>query len=91
MQAMERKLYNMYIEEMKQKKFTISINPRMLVSERKNPIEKNYEVLEVIGKGGYGEVKKVRHKELDVIRALKVIKKAKYQTPAEIKAIRNEI
>ena len=63
----------------------------MLVSERRNPIEINYEILEIIGKGGFGEVKKVRHKELDVIRALKVIKKQKYKTPAEIKMIKNEI
>jgi hypothetical protein len=31
----------------------------MLASERKNPIEMNYEILEVIGKGGFGEVKKI--------------------------------
>lgn len=63
----------------------------MLVSERKNPIEDNYEILEVVGKGGFGEVRKVRHKELDVIRALKIIKKSKYKTAAEIKLIKNEI
>ena len=63
----------------------------MLVSERRNPIEKNYQVLEIIGKGGYGEVKKVKHKELDVVRALKVINKSRYKTKAEIKAIKNEI
>ena len=33
----------------------------------------------------------MRHKELDVIRALKTIKKSKYKTPAELKSIRNEI
>jgi calcium-dependent protein kinase len=63
----------------------------MLVSHRRNPIEVNYEVLEVIGKGGYGEVKKVKHKELDVIRALKVIKKSRYKSAAELKMIKNEI
>lgn len=69
----------------------IVINPRMLVSERRNPIEINYEIMEVIGKGGFGEVKKVKHKELDVIRALKVIKKSRYKTASEIKMIKNEI
>jgi calcium-dependent protein kinase len=63
----------------------------MLVSERRNPIEKNYEILEVIGSGGFGEVKKVKHKELEVIRALKIIKKARYKSPAELKLIKNEI
>lgn len=63
----------------------------MLVSERKNPIEETYEILDLIGMGGYGEVKKVRHKELDVIRALKTISKSKYRTPGEVKIIKNEI
>ena len=69
----------------------IAINPRMLVSERRNPIEINYEVLDLLGQGGFGEVKRVRHKELDVIRALKIIKKSKYKSPAELKMIKNEI
>ena len=63
----------------------------MLVSQRRNPIEKNYEILEVIGKGGFGEVKKVRHKELDVIRALKIISKSAYKNQAELKQVKNEI
>jgi serine/threonine protein kinase len=82
---MDRHLYNTMVDKVSEKKFKIRINPRMLVSERRNPIEKNYEVLEIIGKGGYGEVKKVKHKELDVIRALKIINKSAYQTPAELK------
>ena len=36
-------------------------------------------------------MKKVRHKELDVIRALKTISKQKYKSQAEIKMIKNEI
>ena len=88
---MEKKFYNMIIDGLKKQRFSIIINPRMLVSERKNPIEETYEVMEVIGAGGYGEVKKVRHKELDVIRALKTISKNKYKTAAEVKIIKNEI
>jgi len=79
------------MDQVQQQKLNIVINPRMLVSHRRNPIEVNYEVLEVIGKGGYGEVKKVKHKELDVIRALKVIKKSRYKSQAELKMIKNEI
>jgi calcium-dependent protein kinase len=63
----------------------------MLIQERKNPIESTYEIFEVIGKGSYGEVKKVRHKALNVIRALKIIKKTKYKSAAEIRLIKNEI
>ena len=79
------------MDQVQQYKLNIVINPRILVSHRRNPIEVNYEVLEVIGKGGYGEVKKVRHKELDVVRALKVIKKSRYKSAAELKMIKNEI
>lgn len=48
----------------------------MLISERKNPIEKNYDIGEIIGKGGFGIVKKIKHKEMDVTRALKIISKS---------------
>jgi len=62
-----------------------------MVNERKNPIEITYEVLETIGKGGYGEVKKIRHKELNVIRALKILKKSNYNSKSELATLRNEI
>jgi calcium-dependent protein kinase len=69
----------------------IKIDRAMFVNERKNPIEINYEILEILGTGGFGEVKKVRHKQLDIFRALKVISKSRYKTAAELKAVRNEI
>ena len=81
MQAIEKKFYQTIMDEVQKKGVNIVINPRMLVSERRNPIEANYEILELIGTGGYGEVKKVKHKELDVVRALKIIKKSRYNTP----------
>lgn len=79
------------MDQVNKRQLNIIINPRMLVSERKNSIECNYDVLEIIGKGGYGEVKKVKHKQLDVIRALKIIKKSRYRSAAECKMIKNEI
>ena len=87
----EKNILQRYMDQAQHYKLNIVINPRMMVSHRRNPIEVNYEILEVIGKGGYGEVKKVRHKELDVVRALKVIKKSRYKSTAEIKMIKNEI
>ncbi len=89
--SLQRQLYQTIIQEVNKRKVNFVINPRELVTERRNPIEKNYEILEVIGKGGFGEVKRVRHKELNIIRALKIINKTKYTNPAEIKAIKNEI
>jgi len=84
-------LLKKYMDAIKNRKLNIIINPRMLVSERRNPIEINYEVLEIIGQGGFGVVKKVKHKQLDVIRALKIIRKSKYKSSAELKTIKNEI
>ena len=37
--AMEKKFYTSIIEGLRKQRFNIIINPRMLVSERKNPIE----------------------------------------------------
>ena len=34
----------------------------MFINEKKGKIGNDYEVLAVVGKGGYGEVKKVVHK-----------------------------
>jgi calcium-dependent protein kinase len=87
----EANFFQTVVEDNIKKKFSIVINPRMMASERKNPIEKNYEILEIIGKGGFGEVKRVKHKQLDIMRALKIIKKSKYTTAAELKMIKNEI
>lgn len=44
-----------------------------MATKKQNAIEQIYDVLETIGKGGFGEVKRVRHKQLGIIRALKVI------------------
>lgn len=61
MKKMEKGIFEKYTKQAMQSKKLI-INPRMMVSHRLNPIEVSYEILEVIGKGGYGEVKKVKHK-----------------------------
>ena len=74
-----------------QKKTLFSFSASSLVAERKNPIERTYEILETIGRGGYGEVKKILHKELNVIRALKILKKANYRSKQEVAQLRNEI
>jgi hypothetical protein len=38
------------------------MDKKFFVNENKSRVRNNYEELEAIGKGGYGEVKKVLHK-----------------------------
>ena len=40
---MEKHILQRYMDQVKQYKLNIVINPRMLVSHRRNPIEVNYE------------------------------------------------
>ena len=54
-----------------------SVTYNQLIVERKGNISKYYQVLESVGKGAFGEVKKVLHKLTKDIRAMKIIKKDK--------------
>jgi hypothetical protein len=40
----------------------ITLDKKIFVNENKSRVRNNYEELELVGKGGYGEVKKVHHK-----------------------------
>jgi len=44
------------------------------VNEGKGKVHSNYQMLEQIGQGGFGEVWKVRHKPSGDIRAMKIVK-----------------
>lgn len=91
MKAVEKKVIRQILEALDKQKVKFSFSASTMVNERKNPIEITYEILETIGKGGYGEVKKIRHKELDVVRALKILKKSNYPNASELAQLRNEI
>lgn len=45
----------------------------MFVHEQKGKIKARYKVLETLGKGSYGEVKKIQHKSSGEYRAMKII------------------
>jgi hypothetical protein len=55
---------------------TESFEPSFLVFETVGSIYEKYEIIELVGKGTYGEVKKVRHKTTKSIYALKIIRKS---------------
>lgn len=62
----------------------------MFISEKKGKITSDYEILGVIGKGGYGEVKKVIHKITQEVRAMKIIRKESCDE-SYLKSLGNEI
>jgi serine/threonine protein kinase len=68
----------------------MGIDKQLFINEGKGKIEKNYEILEIIGKGGYGVVKKVRHKISGSIRAMKVMQKDAFD-PLSLLTISNEV
>ncbi len=53
----------------------MTIDKAVFVQEQKGRIKAKYRVLETIGKGSYGEVKKILHKVTGELRAMKVIRK----------------
>ena len=57
--------------------------PAQYRSENKDKLEERYEVLEAIGKGGFGLVRRIQDKSTGVCRALKTMQKAKCQDPRE--------
>jgi serine/threonine protein kinase len=57
----------------------LKVKPSNFRVERTGKITDTYESLEHIGKGAYGEIRKVRNKYTNAIRAIKIISKCKCQ------------
>jgi serine/threonine protein kinase len=55
--------------------FKLKIDKSVFVHEQKGKIKARYRVLETLGKGSYGEVKKIQHKATGEYRAMKIIRK----------------
>ena len=47
-----------------------------LLIDRSKHVEQNYEILEKLGEGGNGSVRRARHRTIGVLRAIKTIKKS---------------
>ncbi len=62
----------------------------MFINEKSGKITKDYEVLAVLGRGGYGEVRKVIHKITRDVRAMKIIRKEACDE-WQMKTLSNEI
>jgi len=68
----------------------VPINKAAFVKEQKGKIKAKYRVLETIGRGSYGEVKKIQHKVTGELRAMKVLKKDEVSKEFK-KSLLNEI
>jgi len=66
------------------RKSNLNVNPRCFRIEKSGKVEDNYEILEVIGKGGYGEVRKIKDLRTNEIKAVKAIARNKCQTASPL-------
>ncbi len=57
--------------------------PAQFRCENKNKLEERYDVLEMVGKGGFGEIRKIKDKNTGTIRALKIMQKSRCQAAKE--------
>ena len=66
----------------------INVSKEHLVKISKEPLSKYYLIIGDLGHGSYGQVKKVRHKQLNEIRALKITSKKTATSKIEINILR---
>ena len=68
----------------------MSLGKELFVVPVRGKIEQKYDFLETLGQGGFGLVRKVRHKITGEIRAMKVLQLDSYD-PVTLKNISNEV
>ena len=66
----------------------VNISKENLVKILTEPISKNYIIISDLGQGSYGQVKKVRHRKLNEIRAMKITNKKTESSKVEIEILR---
>ena len=66
---------NTYKSTRKESPMDLNISSNQMISDKKGISLKDYQVVEVLGKGAKGEVKKVVNKLTNEVRAMKIIKK----------------
>jgi len=60
------------------------VDPSNFRVESKCPLEEKYEILYMIGKGTFGEVKKIRDRDTKIERAVKIVKKEKCKVSSSL-------
>ena len=66
----------------------MKVSKETLIKILTEPISNNYLIISDIGQGSYGQVKKVRHKKLNEIRAMKITNKRTESSKIEIEILR---
>eukprot|EP00347_Sterkiella_histriomuscorum_P016451 403353126 len=68
----------------------MTLSKQLFINEGRGKIEQKYDFLETIGQGGFGLVRKVRHKITGEIRAMKIIQVDQYDQ-STLKNLSNEV
>ncbi len=69
-------------------KVSLVLQKEQLIKISKKPVSQFYQILENLGQGTYGKVKKVKHKQLGEIRAMKIVNKKLSSSMYEIDILR---
>ena len=66
----------------------LQISKEELIKISKDPVANYYTILKDLGHGSYGQVKKVKHKKMNEIRAMKITNKKTHSSKYEIEILR---
>ena len=66
----------------------LQISKEELIKISKEPVANYYTIIKDLGHGSYGQVKKVKHKKFNEIRAMKITNKKTYSSKYEIEILR---
>ena len=66
----------------------LQISKEEIIKISKEPVANYYTIIKDLGHGSYGQVKKVKHKKLNEIRAMKITNKKTYSSKYEIEILR---
>ena len=67
---------------------SMKLSKEELIKISEEPVANYYSIIKDLGNGSYGQVKKVKHKKLNEIRAMKITNKRSYSSKYEIEILR---
>ena len=70
---------------------TFTISPHDFITEKSCQLRENYEIKELIGEGGYGQVRKITHRLTGEDRAVKIISKKSLKSQEDLETMQQEV